>query len=334
MLTTAISIRTTDLPLDTAKILVTGAHGFIGRHAARCFARHGHIVIGMGHGRWMPDEWRSWGLSEWYESDISIPALCTHAGRPNVIVHCAGSGSVALSLTEPLEDFHRTVTTTASVLDYVRAISPSTRVVYPSSASVYGAAKTIPITEDTACAPISPYGSHKWMAEQLIVSYCRHYAVSASIVRFFSVYGCGLRKQLLWDGCQKLASGDRVFMGTGNEVRDWLHVDDAAELLRVSVRHASPACPIANGGTGEGVSVRELLTQLALSLRAEGGQIVFSESPRAGDPNIYIAETERAEKWGWMPVANWRERVAEYVAWWQLEMGLSRATPSPPNDRA
>jgi UDP-glucose 4-epimerase len=143
-------------------------------------------------------------------------------------------------------------------------------------------------------------------------------------VRFFSVYGCGLRKQLLWDACRKLASGDRVFMGTGDEVRDWVHVDDAAELLRTAVEHASPLCPVANGGTGEGVSVRELLTHLAICLRADGLPLAFSDNPRPGDPSVYIADAARVAQWGWKHGAHWHERVKEYVAWWQLEMGLER----------
>jgi UDP-glucose 4-epimerase len=311
--------------MDPAKIVVTGAHGFIGRHTARYFARQGHEVTGLGHGGWKVDEWRSWGLSGWHETDISIGALDQYANRPDVILHCAGSASVGLSLSDPLTDFHRTVTTTANVMEYVRAKSPATRVVYPSSASVYGIAETLPIKEDSRCAPISPYGVHKWIAEQLVMSYGRHYRIAASIVRLFSVYGCGLRKQLLWDGCRKLASGDHIFMGTGNEVRDWLHVEDTAELLCVAADHASPLCPVVNGGTGEGVNVRELLTHIANCLHADGTKPEFSETLRSGDPSAYIADASQANSWGWKPAEHWRDRVAEYVAWWQLEMGLEQS---------
>jgi UDP-glucose 4-epimerase len=315
--------------MDAQKVLVTGAHGFIGRHIARRFAQQGQFVIGMGHGSWPADEWRSWGLGAWHETNISSGALGQYANGPDVIIHCAGSGSVAGSFDDPLADFHRTVTTTANVMEYVRKLSPATRVVYPSSASVYGIAKDIPIKEDSRCAPVSPYGVHKRIAEQIIISYGRHYATAASIVRLFSVYGCGLRKQLLWDGCRKLSSGNRVFMGTGNEVRDWIHVDDATELLQVAVNYASPVCPVANGGTGEGVSVREFLTHLGVCLRAGAEPPVFSEIPRAGDPSVYIADVTQASHWGWKPEAHWRERAAEYVAWWQLEMGIESLDVDP-----
>jgi UDP-glucose 4-epimerase len=310
------------------KVLVTGAHGFIGRHVARCLAGHGHRVTGIGHGRWTGEEWRSWGLETWIENDISRESLNEFANTPDTIVHCAGGGSVAFSLGNPLSDFQRTVATSVAVMDYVRQASPTTRIVYPSSAGVYGAVKDVPIKEDTPCGPVSPYGMHKWIAEQVVSSYCGYFGLSGSIVRLFSVYGCGLRKQLLWDGCHKLTSGDHVFMGTGNEVRDWLHVDDAAELLHVAMERASPQCPVANGGTGEGVSVREILTHLANCLRAGSEKLVFSEAPRAGDPSIYIADTTKARGWCWKPGAHWRDRVAEYAAWWMLEMGMPTKPPS------
>ena len=77
------------------------------------------------------------------------------------------------------------------------------------------------------------------------------------------MYGCGLRKQLLWDACGKFAKKEDVFMGTGDEVRDWLHVEDAAELLLAAASHASAECPTVNGDCAEGVSVREFLNILA-----------------------------------------------------------------------
>jgi len=310
--------------MTAERVLITGAHGFIGRHTARRLASQGYTVAGLGHGTWKADEWQSWGLSDWHEADVSSESLRQYAQPSSVIVHCAGSGSVAFSIENPLPDFHRTVTTTMSVLEYVRTESRNTRVVYPSSAGVYGIADALPIREDARRAPVSPYGVHKSVAEQLISCYGSQFGISACIIRFFSVYGCGLRKQLLWDGCRKLASGDNVFMGTGKEVRDWLHVDDAADLLSVAIEHASPLCPVANGGTGEGVSVCELLTHIASCLQLDGKAPLFSTDQRIGDPFAYVADTTEARRWGWKPSIHWRDRVSEYVAWWRLEMGLAQ----------
>lgn len=300
-------------------VVVTGAYGFLGRHVARLFSRCGYTVLGMGHGEWSREEWQQWGLSGWLCADVTLETLEQHAVVPSVIVHCAGGGSVSFSIEDPIADFERTVVSTAHVLEYVRKAAPSCRVVYPSSASVYGTVEELPIREDCRTAPISQYGVHKLMAELMVASYARQFGTSATIVRLFSVYGCGLRKQLLWDACRKFSTHDSVFMGTGDEVRDWLHVEDAAELLQVAAEHASPECPAVNGGSGEGVTVREVLVhlgeRLSCSLLADQA-LSFSGAQRAGDPSRYVADIGGAKRWGWSPKRHWKEGVKEYAAWW------------------
>ncbi|WP_390891558.1 NAD-dependent epimerase/dehydratase family protein [Edaphobacter flagellatus] len=297
-------------------IVVTGAYGFLGRHVARCLSKQGHIVLGIGHGEWLQEDWKFWGLSEWKRSDVTLQALKQYAGEPSAIVHCAGSGSVPFSIQDPLADFERTVETTAHVLEYVRTSAPSCRIVYPSSASVYGNAETIPIREVCPTVPISQYGTHKLMAEQMVTSYSRQFGTSAAIVRLFSVYGCGLRKQLLWDACRKFSNNDYVFTGTGNEVRDLLHVEDAATLLMTATEHASPTCPTVNGGSGHGVTVRDVLLHLTSILQTKGVP-TFSGTQRTGDPTRYIADTQGSKAWGWLPTRQWAEGVEEYVTWWK-----------------
>src|SRR3990167_1898942 len=100
--------------------------------------------------------------------------------------------------------------------------------VYHSSATVYGLAKQLPISEDATLRPISPYGVYKSMAEQLCQVYDNYYQLSIAVVRLFSIYGAGLQMQLLLDGCNKLCMGQAEFFGTGEEIRDCLHVIDAA----------------------------------------------------------------------------------------------------------
>jgi UDP-glucose 4-epimerase len=302
--------------MKASSVVVTGAHGFLGRHVARLLSRKGHTVLGIGHGEWTQKEWESWGLSRWHSVDVTLDAFEKHAGVPSAIVHCAGSGSVAFSISDPLADFERTVETTAHVLEYVRTFAPSCRIVYPSSASVYGTVEEFPIRQDCRAAPISQYGVHKLLAEQMVVSYARQFEISAAIVRLFSVYGCGLRKQLLWDACSKLMNRDSVFTGTGDEVRDWLHVEDASELLVSAAEHASVECPIVNGGSGVGVTVREVLIHLGFGLLQENTTPIFSGVRRSGDPSRYIADIEGSREWGWSPTRQWKEGVEEYAAWW------------------
>ena len=296
-------------------MLVTGASGFLGRHVARLLANRGYIVTGIGHGEWPEDDWKAWGLSAWHRDDVTMATLQQHAGVPAAVFHCAGGGSVAFANDSPLLDFKSTVETTAVVLEFVRVMAPGCRIVYPSSASVYGTVKEMPIGESSLAVPISQYGIHKLMAEQLVGSYAREFATRAAVVRLFSVYGCGLRKQLLWDACRKFTEGDPVFMGTGDEVRDWLHVEDAAELMVMAGENASADCCVVNGGRGEGVTVRAILRHLGDCLDS-GPAPKFSGAQRIGDPSRYVADIGRVRDWGWIPKRDWKQGVQEYAAWY------------------
>jgi len=299
------------------RIVVTGAYGFIGRHVARRLAGLGHRVTGIGHGGWDRAQSQAWGLSDWHAADISLESLITYAGRPELIVHCAGGASVGFSVERPFQDHQRTVSTTAAVLEFARIHAREAAVVLPSSAAVYGNASVLPIVESAPLQPVSPYGEHKRMAENLCRLYSEEFGVATAVVRFFSVYGPGLRKQLLWDACDRLARKEPPrFSGDGTETRDWLHIDDTVALIECAGTHAGRDCPVVNGGAGQAMSVRELLTHL-FRLLGRDDDPVFSGGGRDGDPKHTLADIGAAKSWGWSPRVGWREGLQQYVDWFR-----------------
>jgi UDP-glucose 4-epimerase len=233
-----------------------------------------------------------------------------------VVIHCAGSASVGFSLEQPAQDFRSTVGTTLELLEYMRACAPDAALVYPSSGAVYGRALSLPIREDAPLAPISPYGVHKQMAEELCRSYGQSFGIRTAIVRIFSAYGPELRKQLLWDACRKANLGDPRFAGTGRETRDWVHVEDVARLLLIAGGHADKTGTTVNGATGDDVAVESILTALfdalGTDLRPE-----FTGSARVGDPERVAGDPSRAMTWGWKPRRQWREAVGQYAHWFR-----------------
>jgi UDP-glucose 4-epimerase len=296
------------------RVLITGAAGFIGRHIAREFSNQGWYVVGMGRGDW-PD-WQEYGISAWHRCDITSETLVEFVFLIYVFFYFAGGASVGFSIDQPSVDFDLTVRITSNVLEYIRLHSPYTKLVYPSSAAVYGQVKMLPITEGAPLNPLSPYGVHKQMAEALCQRHAQQFNLSVVIVRMFSIYGSGLRKQLLWDACRKFERGDCEYFGTGEEVRDWLHVDDVAKLLLAAVHYATPNCAVVNAGCGQGVLVKEILQHVSYQLGL-GLNPKFSLVPKAGDPNAYVADISKALALGWEPKIKWREGVAEYVDWYK-----------------
>lgn len=297
-------------------ILVTGAYGFIGRYTAKTYHNAGFYVIGLGHGTWSVSEAKVWGIDEWHNADVNMDSLQSYALDVSIIVHCAGSGSVGFSLSNPMKDFERTVWTTHYVLEYIRVFSPQTRLLYPSSAAIYGNQETLPLTTNMTPNPISPYGVHKSIVEELCVMYAKQYGVRAAVLRLFSVYGNGLKKQLLWDACSKLSQGINTFWGTGEETRDWVHVSDVAQAFLIAGEKATSECPVVNVGTGHAVQIKDVLDIL---FEAYGAQErpAFGGEVNVGNPNHYVADAAVITGWGWHPTIDLTQGITEYVRWYR-----------------
>jgi UDP-glucose 4-epimerase len=312
------------------KVWITGAHGFIGRHAAHAFAARGDSVAGLGHGAWTEADHRSAGVVLWRNGEVShanLDAVAAHTGAPDAIVHLAGGSAVGASFAQPAEDLNRSVAAAAALAEWVRLRAPAAALVMASSAAVYGAGHAGPIAESALTAPFSPYGYHKRMAELLLESYARNFGLRCAVLRLFSVYGPGLRKQLLWDACTRLAQSPTALAlgGSGGEMRDWLHVADACSLLIAAVDAAGADCPIFNGGTGVATPIRDIASTLCLHWGTPTLAVSFSGQSRPGDPHSLVADIAAARALGWQPQIAWHDGLADYVAWFKARQAAEVA---------
>ena len=303
-------------------IWITGGKGFIGRHLARLISLEGNRVCGIGHGLWPAEEARKWGYADWCNGEIeaaNLSQLAQVSGLPDVVYHLAGGSSVAASVLHPREDFCRSVESTSRLLEWCRLNSKELRIVSASSAAVYGVTPVGPIPEQRGLSPYSPYGAHKVMMEGLCHAYARNFGLHVAIVRLFSVYGAGLEKQLIWDLCGKLARGRNspvALGGTGEELRDWLHVSDAAALLWLMRAQCDASCPVVNGGTGIATSIREV-AGMVCEAWGEGVGVGFSGIARTGDPPCLVADCTKAIGLGFKPGVMLTNGIHEAVGWFR-----------------
>lgn len=294
-------------------VLITGVAGFLGSHCANFFKKLGWRVDGID-----PFVTRfSATINSLINDDLSLDLLKKIGKKHDLIVHCAGSGSVAYSKDFPYNDFKTNVDPLLSVLEYMRLYNTGAKLVFPSSAAVYGSKEDRPLKEEEALKPISPYGFHKKIAEELCESYVINFKIKVSIIRFFSLYGIGLEKQLIWDACNRMSSinGDIVFSGTGDETRDWIHIDDAVSLI-LAIFNQGKDFEIVNGGSGAKSSVRNVLTIIAREL-VSNRPIIFNGTTREGDPNHYQADISKARAMNWSPGKELSQGIKEYIHWFK-----------------
>lgn len=311
-----------------ARILITGAHGFIGKHLASHLASAGHCVVGLGHGTWPAIESARWGIQDWLNGDVQLANLRALQARnePDLIFHLAGGSTVGAAVANPREDFYRTVCSTLELLEWMRLDLPGARLIAVSSAAVYGSVQSGPIAEDAPGVPYSPYGHHKRMMELLCRSYGDSYGIDFRIARLFSVYGPELKKQLLWDICTRLNAdaSPLVLGGTGMELRDWTHVSDVVSALELIGFCPDPSqrSQTVNIGTGVAVTVKEIAQAVVDAWHGRSGagrkvEVQFSGKSRPGDPFALVANPGRLSSLGFEWGTSLEEGVTSYVEWFR-----------------
>lgn len=302
---------------------VTGAAGFIGMQLSRSLIAAGHTVCGLGmrRGGAQGDDPAWHDFAEGLIDNDALSALANRVGAPDVIFHLAGGGAVGPSLAEPYMDFARSVISTAQVLEWARVNAPAARIIHTSSAAVYGGGHDGPIAEDAVPNPFSPYGAHKLAAEVLCRSAHVNFGQDTVVVRPFSIFGAQLRKQLLWDSCNRMtASPDRLeFSGTGNEMRDWLPVGHLCDILAGLADERRSPPRVVNAGTGQGTSVRQIVTWLAQGMGLDDMEIAFSGVSRPGDPRALVANCTSLHSFMTAPPVDLPAEIAAYVRWFTAQ---------------
>lgn len=295
-------------------VLITGAAGFIGSHLTKYLLQTGYDVTGIDIST--PADARG---QNFYTLDLQTSQAGEIIGklRPDFCIHCAGPASVANSLAFPENDFRLAVLPTFNILNAVKEQYQACRFIYLSSAAVYGNPSRLPVSEDAPLQPISPYGFHKLHAENLCREFFQLYQLPISIVRIFSAYGPGLQKQLLWDLCRKAQQGGVVELhGTGLETRDFVHIYDVAQAVRLIMEGQQDGFQTYNVANGKQTKISDLASELLAHFPDVTG-LSFNGQSRAGDPLYWVADISRINSLGYKQQTDLKEGVSTYVKWFR-----------------
>jgi len=304
------------------RILVTGGAGYIGSHTVRALLDKGHEVVVVDRRSAPPGE--ALQGARFIAGDIADTSLLQRALMDHAIegvIHFAAFKSVAESMGHPERYFRNNVAGSLSILEaMVAAGTPA--IVFSSSCSVYGTPERLPVDEDAALRPDSPYGSSKVMVEEMLLWMEAAHGIRYLSLRYFNASGASLDGSLGEDGASSTMLIPRLLeavrgkrgpvdiYGTdyatpdGTAIRDYIHVLDLADahvraLDLVASGDARPR--ILNLGTGHGTSVREVIVMTAKV--TDRNVPVRYVARRPGDPPAVWADSRRA-----MSALSWRPR--------------------------
>ncbi|MCC3312183.1 UDP-glucose 4-epimerase GalE [Nocardia africana] len=301
------------------KLLVTGGAGYVGGVCAQVLVQDGHEVVvvddlSTGNAEGVP------AGAKFVDGDIATTGVeLIESESFDGVLHFAAQSLVGESVQQPEKYWYGNVVKTLALLEAIRR-TQTPRLVFSSTAAVYGEPEQVPILESAPTRPTNPYGASKLAIDHAITSYAVAHGLAATSLRYFNVAGAygGLGENRVVEThliplILQTALGHRdsisVF-GTdyptpdGTAVRDYIHIRDLANAHALALAQSRPGeHRIFNLGSGTGFSVREVISACE---RVVGRPIPAVDAPRrAGDPAVLIASSAKAiDELGWQPEHN------------------------------
>ena len=323
------------------RVLVCGGAGYIGSHMAKRLAAGDVEVtvldnLSTGHRKAV-----RWG--DLIEADLMDPQSLDSAfsgQRFDAVMHFCARSLVGESVIEPYGYYANNVTGTLNLLETMHRHDVD-RLVFSSTAAVFGTPATDLIDEDHPKAPINPYGASKLMVERILADAAAAYGLRSVALRYFNAAGASpdgdigeshqpethlipnVLRSALGAGQALKVFGDDYPTPDGTCIRDYVHVDDLAEahMLALDYMQHAPGAHAFNLGNGQGFSVRQVIQAAE---RVTGRSIPHEIAPRRqGDPPVLVASSNHARlQLGWKPRYVELEPIIESAERWHSSQGF------------
>ena len=291
------------------KILIIGSKGFIGSQAVKYYKKKYEV--------WQCDVVSDYVSNNYFIVDATNSNFVDIFEKYNfdICINCSGAASVPDSIKNPQRDFTLNVVNVYKLLDAIRKYNPSCKYINFSSAAVYGNPVSLPVKENAETNPISPYGYHKRMAEDICNEFYINYGILSCSLRVFSAYGDGLQKQLFWDLNKKALKSKKVdLFGTGNESRDFIHISDVLQAIDCIILKSHFKAEIINIASGKEIFIKDVV-KIFYSFFNKKIDYNFLGNERAGDPSNWRADISKIESYGFKPEVEINNGLNEYVKW-------------------
>ncbi len=289
-------------------LLIVGCNGFIGSNAFKYFKKKNFNVVGCDIQKLNSETFL-------LQPDLSNLSLLFEAHQFDVCINASGSSTVSFSIQNEQQDYILNYKNVEIILEWIKKNQPKCKLINLSSAAVYGNPSELPIKENDSTKPISPYGKHKLLSEQLLKTFAVEYRMLTHSLRIFSVYGNGLKKQLFWDIYQKSKQAQLIELyGTGNETRDFIYIEDLMLAFEKIIFLGSFDGSAINVASGSECTINIAAHTLIQNLNTDI-KLKFSGVENNIDPKYWRADISLLRNMGFLPKVTLEEGLKKYASW-------------------
>ena len=284
--------------LINKKILITGAYGFVGSNIYNKLNKRNRIFL-LGNKK-----------NNYHKKNkVNVENLIKTNFAPDIVFHCAGSGTIGEAQDNKIKSYEDDFISTKNLLNYCLLLNTNLTIVYISSAAVYK-------SNSNLLKPISIYGKNKLKAEKYLKKNLSK-KINLIIIRFFSIYGEGLKKQLIWDTCNKMNSDLNLnFFGTGEEKRSWIHISDAINIIFTSIKKKKSRILVLDGHCNNVFKNSEIINKISKYFKPNN-KVTFNKKKISHSPKIQFSRCKKLEKWGWKAKMGLEEGIKKYAIWFK-----------------
>lgn len=236
-------------------ILITGGSGFVGSHMVKKFSEDNNTVLVFDI---MEPHYPFGKNVQFIQGDIfDLESLKKVVNRADIVVHLVGLADSGVAQKNPMKSFQLNILSLQNILEACR-ICGNKKIIFPSSAAVYGITEDLPIKENFPLSPTNIYSAHKIICEKMVQSYQKNYGINYVILRFFNVYGKG-NEGVIGIFLDKAKRGEIIESFGPFQHRDFIYAGDVANAVYMAIAHDKATNRIINIGSGKGVQIREIL---------------------------------------------------------------------------
>lgn len=303
------------------RALITGGAGFIGSNLADRLLADGHEVIVYDNFSSGQQEFVEHNLkNENYtlvEADILDKASLTNSMRDcDITFHFQANADVRGGMKNTMIDLEQNIIGTHNVLEAMK-INNVKKIVFASSATIYGEPEQIPTPENISPLQTSLYGASKYSAEALIQAYCEYFEIQSWIFRFVSFMGPRYTHGVIFDFLKKLKKepSELLILGDGSQRKSYLHVEDGINAILLALEKSNKKTNIFNLGNTEWINVVDLADIVCNSLKLKNVKYIYTGGKRGwiGDTPFVHLDISKISQLGWTPTYNIEDTIKRTI---------------------